>query len=190
VGGLAPLASLALHAWQGTLGANPIQEVENELGLAALVFLLASVAVTPARRLLGWTWAVRIRRELGLFAFGYALTHFLCYIVLDQFFDWRAIAGDIWQRPFITVGFTALVLLAPLAWTSRNISVRRLGYVRWQQLHWLVYPAAILAVVHFVWRVKRDVNQPLTYALILAVLFGVRIVFWLRKRYSLGEALD
>ncbi|HEU0167466.1 MAG TPA: protein-methionine-sulfoxide reductase heme-binding subunit MsrQ [Chloroflexota bacterium] len=185
-----PAASILLRIPSNGLGANPIAEAENELGLSALVFLIACIACTPAKRLFGWTWPIRIRRELGLLAFFYALTHFLTYMVLDQFFDFRSILADILQRPFITVGFTALVLLAPLAWTSRSISIRRMGYVNWQRLHWLIYPAGILAVVHFVWRVKRDVSQPLTYAFIVAVLLGVRLVFWLRKRYALGETLD
>ncbi|MBV8084445.1 MAG: sulfoxide reductase heme-binding subunit YedZ [Chloroflexi bacterium] len=190
IGALAPAASILLRIPNNGLGANPIAEAENELGLSALVFLVACIACTPARRLLGWTWPMRIRRELGLLAFFYALVHFLTYMVLDQFFDFRSILADILQRPFITVGFTALVLLAPLAWTSRSTSIRRMGYVNWARLHWLVYPAGILAVVHFVWRVKRDVSQPLTYAFIVAVLLGVRLVFWLRKRYALGETLD
>jgi len=189
IGGLVPIVALGMRELQGSLGANPIQEIENELGLSALIFLLAAIACTPAKRLLGWTWPMRVRRELGLFAFGYALVHFLTYMVLDQFFDWGAIAADIWQRPFITVGFTALVLLTPLAFTSTNTSVRKLGYVRWQRLHWLVYPAGVLAAVHFIWRVKLDVSQPLAYALVLAVLLSTRLVFWLRKRYAEGEAI-
>jgi methionine sulfoxide reductase heme-binding subunit len=173
----------------GQLGANPIAEIENELGLSALIFLIAATACSPARRLLGWTWTMRVRRELGLFAFFYALIHFLTYMVLDQFFDWKGILGDILQRPFITVGFTALVLLTPVAVTSTNGWVKRLGFLRWQRIHWLVYPAAILAAVHFVWRVKRDVSQPLAYALIVAVLLAIRVAWWLRKRYAEGAPL-
>lgn len=184
VGAFVPIAALTVRAVQGSLGANPIAEVENELGLSALIFLLAAVGCTPAKRLLGWSWPMRVRRELGLFAFFYALIHFLTYLVLDQFFDWGAITADILKRPFITVGFSALVLLTPLAVTSTKASIKRLGYVNWQRLHWLVYPAGILAIVHFVWRVKLDVSQPVTYAFILALLLAVRIVFYLRKRYS------
>lgn len=189
IGSLAPLAWMILRVLTHELGANPIQEVENELGLSALILLIATIACTPARRLLGWTWPMRVRRELGLLAFLYAVLHFLTYLVLDQFFDWGVIAGDIVQRPFITVGFTTLVLLAPVAWTSTNASIKKLGYARWQRIHWLVYPAGVLAAVHFVWRVKRDVSQPLTYALIIGVLLAFRVVFWLRKRYAAGEAL-
>src|SRR5438105_9966329 len=107
IGALAPLASVALRASQGTLSANPIAEIENELGLTALIFLVASLACTPARRLFHWTWTIRVRREVGLFAFFYAVLHFMTYLVLDQFFDWGTIVADVVQRPFITVGFAA-----------------------------------------------------------------------------------
>jgi len=188
-GALFPLAWIVVRWFSHELGADPIREVENELGLSAFIFLIAATACTPARKLLGWTWSMRIRREVGLFAFFYAVLHFLTYLVLDQFFDWGAIAGDIAQRPFITVGFTALLLLLPVAWTSTNSWVKRLGYVRWQRIHWLVYPAAALAATHFIWRVKRDISQPLTYAIIVAVLLAFRLVLWLQKRYARGESL-
>ena len=182
IGALAPLASIALRASQGTLSANPIAEIINELGLAAIIFLVASLACTPARWLLGWTWPVRVRRELGLFAFFYAMLHFLTYLVLDQGVDWAIIVEDIAQRPFITVGFLALVLLVPLALTSTTASVRRLGYRRWQRLHYLAYVAGVLAIVHFIWRVKIDVTQPLVYGSVLGALLLVRVAFWLRQR--------
>jgi sulfoxide reductase heme-binding subunit YedZ len=183
-GGIVPLAYLALRARQAELGANPIAQIENELGLTALIFLVATLACTPARRLFGWTWQMHIRRRLGLFAFFYASLHFLTYLSLDQFFDWNAITADIAQRPFITVGFAALVLMVPMAITSTNGWVRRLGYYRWLRLHQLIYLIGALAAVHFIWRVKIDVSQPLTYAAIVAGLLGVRLVLWLRKRYS------
>src|SRR5581483_5785442 len=130
IGALAPLASIGLRAVQGALNANPIAQIENELGLTALILLVASLACTPARRLFGWTWPQRIRRELGLFAFFYAALHFLVYLALDQTFDWRAIWNDIAERPFITVGVLALALMVPLALTSTTASVRRLGFRR------------------------------------------------------------
>ncbi|HEY8692925.1 MAG TPA: protein-methionine-sulfoxide reductase heme-binding subunit MsrQ [Chloroflexota bacterium] len=188
IGALFPLVWIAWRLAHGQLGAIPTQEVENELGLSALIFIIASIACTPARRLWDWTWPIRVRRELGLFAFFYAALHFASYFV-DQSFDGSAIVADILKRPFITVGFTALVLLLPLAVTSTKGWVKRLGYVRWRQIHWLIYPAGALASVHFVWRVKRDVSQPLAYALIVAALLAVRLVWWLRKRYALVEAL-
>jgi sulfoxide reductase heme-binding subunit YedZ len=182
IGALVPLASIALRASQGALSANPIAQVENELGLAALILLVASLACTPARRLLGWSWPVRVRRELGLFAFFYASLHFLTYLVLDQGFDWGAIVADVLERPFITVGFVAFLLLTPLALTSTPAMVRRLGYRRWLRLHQLVYLAAALAVLHFIWRVKIDLSQPLIYAAVLGALLAVRVVVWLGRR--------
>ena len=181
VGALAPLLVMVVETIQGTLGANPVAEVENVLGLAALVLLVASLACTPARRLFGWTWTARIRRELGLFAFFYVALHFLTYLLVDQGLDAGRIVEDIVKRPFITVGFAALVLLTPLALTSTTASIRRLGYRRWQLLHQLVYVAGVLAVIHFFWRVKIDVSQPLVYAGILTALLLVRAVFWLRR---------
>lgn len=182
LGSLVPLAYLSLRASQAELGANPIAQVENELGLTALVLLVATLACTPAKRLLGWTWQMRVRRQLGLFAFFYASLHFLTYLVLDQFFDWDAITADIAERPFITVGFAALVLMVPIAITSTNGWVRRLGYRRWLRIHQLAYLVGALVALHFIWRVKIDVSQPLTYAAIVAALLAVRMIFWLRKR--------
>jgi sulfoxide reductase heme-binding subunit YedZ len=182
IGALAPLASIVLRATQGNLNANPIAEIENELGLTALIFLVASLACTPARRLFGWTWPIRIRRELGLFAFWYAALHVFVYLVPDQVLDWYTILEDIAERPFITVGFLAFVLMIPLAWTSSNEWVRRLGFRRWQRLHYLTYLAGALAVIHFIWRVKIDVSQPMLYALVFGGLIAVRAVFWLRQR--------
>jgi len=182
LGGLVPLAWLIVRAGAGMLSADPIAQIENELGLTALVFLLASLACSPAKRLLGWTWQMRVRRELGLFAFFYAMLHFLTYLTLDQSFDWSAMVADIAKRPFITVGFLALVLMIPMALTSTDDWVRRLGYRRWQRIHQAVYVAGALAAVHFIWRVKLDVTQPLIYAAIFATLIALRLAWWLRKR--------
>ena len=182
IGALAPLASILLRAASGRLSANPIAEIMNELGLSALILLVACLACTPARHLLGWTWPVRIRRDLGLLAFFYAVLHFLTYLLLDQVLDLGAIWEDIAERPFITVGFAALVLLLPLAVTSTKASVRQLGFESWNRLHHLVYAAGILAVIHFFWRVKIDLTQPLTYGVILAALLGVRLVVWQWRR--------
>jgi sulfoxide reductase heme-binding subunit YedZ len=193
VGALAPLLVMVVEAAQGTLGANPIAEVENVLGLAALVLLLASLACTPARRVFGWSWPARIRRMLGLFAFFYVSLHFLAYVLVDQSLDGGRIIEDIVKRPFITVGFAALVLLLPLALTSTTASIRRLGFRRWTLLHQLAYVAGVLAVIHFFWRVKIDVSQPLVYAGVLTLLLLIRLVFWLpsfaRARRSLPEGV-
>lgn len=182
VGSLAPLAYLALLAGMGRLTANPIAFVENQLGLVALIFLVSALACRPARAIFGWAWPMRLRRQLGLFAFFYAALHFATYVVLDQFFDWKAIVDDVVERNFILAGFLALVLLTPLAFTSTSGWVRRLGFVRWQRLHSLIYPAGALAVLHFVWRVKKDERQPLAYALVLGAFLLVRVVIVLRQR--------
>lgn len=164
------------------MGADPIATALNELGLSALILLIASLACTPARRIFGWSWPIRIRRELGLAAVFYASLHFLTYLVLDQGVNVSAIFEDIVKRPFITVGFAAFVLLIPLTFTSTKASVRRLGFRRWQRLHYLAYIAGALAVLHFIWRVKIDVSQPLLYAGVLAVLLAVRVVYWRRRK--------
>jgi sulfoxide reductase heme-binding subunit YedZ len=182
LGAVTPLVSLAARGLTGTLDANPIAQIENELGLAALIFLIACLACTPARRFLGWTWPVRIRRELGLIAFGYACLHVLTYGLADQLLDARRIFDDVVERPFITVGFLAFLALVPLAFTSTKASIRRLGFRRWNRLHQLTYLAGALAVIHFVWRVKIDVSQPVTYAVVLLLLLAARVVFWLGNR--------
>ena len=173
----------AFLLWRGfeldALGANPIEAITRGTGDWTLRFLLITLAVTPLRKLTGWHWVVRLRRMLGLFAFAYGAAHLLTYLWLDQFFDWRAIALDILERPFITVGFAAFVLLIPLAATSNSFAIRRLGGRRWQALHRSVYAIAIIAVVHFWWLVKADVIEPAIYALILAALLGARA--WWRE---------
>jgi sulfoxide reductase heme-binding subunit YedZ len=182
VGGLLPVALLAVDAARGALGANAIEVVLNQTGLLALVLLLASLACTPLKLVFAWTWPMRVRKLLGLLAFGYASLHFLTYAVADQGLAWGAIVEDIAKRPFITVGFTAFVLLVPLAVTSTNGWVRRLGFPTWQRLHRLAYVAAVLGVVHFVWRVKADATEPLLYGAVLALLLGIRVAKALQKR--------
>ena len=174
---LVPLAKLALEIFGVagmSLGANPIEELIHRLGIWGLNFLLITLAVTPLRRLTGKSWLLRFRRMLGLFAFFYVLMHFLTYAGLDQRFDLPVIFEDIAERPFITVGFTAFLLLIPLAATSTNAMMKRLGR-RWQKLHRLVYVIAILGVVHFYWQVKLDTLEALVYAAILAALLGYRL---------------
>ena len=171
---LLPLAHYAAGLWQDTLGANPIEALTRGLGDWALRLLLITLAVTPLRRLSGWAWLLKLRRMLGLFAFFYASLHLIAFLWLDQFFDWAEIGRDILKRPFITVGMATFLLLAPLAATSTKAMIRRLGGQRWQRLHRLIYPAALLAVLHFTWMVKVDVREPALYGVILAVLLGLR----------------
>lgn len=160
---------------------NPIELITRSTGTWTLSFLLITLSVTPLRRLLDWPWLLRLRRMLGLFAFFYACLHFTTYIWVDQFFDWPAIVKDVVKRPFITVGFTAFVSLIPLAATSNNAMIRRMGARAWQRLHYAVYVIATLGVVHYWWLVKKDVTQPLYFAAGLSVLLGYRIVYKLRS---------
>lgn len=179
---LLPLAWLTWDAYHHQLGANPVETLSHRTGGWALKFLLLTLAVTPLRRITGWHQLVRLRRMLGLYTFFYACLHFLIWLVFDHFFDVDEILKDIVKRPYITVGFTAFVLLVPLAVTSTNAMMRRLGG-RWAQLHQLVYVVATLAVLHFLWLVKADVREPVLYGLLLAVLLGWR-VWWQRTRVS------
>ncbi|HLB13590.1 MAG TPA: protein-methionine-sulfoxide reductase heme-binding subunit MsrQ [Burkholderiales bacterium] len=181
---LVPLARLATGAlfFPDWLGANPAEFITRSLGDWALRFLLITLAVTPLRKLSGWHWLANFRRMFGLFAFFYVTVHVSSYVAFDHVFDVVAILNDIVKRPFITVGFTALVLMSPLAITSTNRMVQRLGAKRWLALHRLVYVIAPLGVLHFWWMVKRDITEPAIYALILAVLLGYRVVAKLKDR--------
>jgi sulfoxide reductase heme-binding subunit YedZ len=172
---LIPFGQLLFWAYTGDLGANPIDTITRFTGSWALFILLASLSVTPLRRVTGWNELIKYRRMLGLFAFFYAALHFSTYMVLDLYFDFPAIAKDILKRPYITVGFTALVLMIPLAVTSTSAMIRRLGK-RWQQLHRLVYIIAILGVLHFYWLVKSDIRRPAQYGAVLMLLLGFRLV--------------
>jgi sulfoxide reductase heme-binding subunit YedZ len=175
--GVGPVAWGVWAFFADALGANPVETLLLVPGRWALVFLLLGLAVSPVRRLTGWNRIIRIRRLLGLFAFFYASLHFLIYLAVDQGFAWSFILEDITERPFITVGFAALVLLIPLAVTSTRGWIRRLGR-RWQLLHRLVYPATALGSLHFYWKVKADTFWPLVAAGILAVLLLARVPTW------------
>ena len=178
---LTPLARLLYGFWRDDLTVNPIEYVTRELGETALRLLLASLALTPLRILFGISWLVTLRRLLGLFAFFYVCLHFAVWIVLDHFFDWRTMGDDIVKRPWITVGVTALVLLAPLAATSTTGMIKRLGGVAWRRLHRLVYVAATLGVLHYIWLAKKVLIQPWVYAAVLALLLGIRAGDAVRK---------
>lgn len=171
-----PLARLIQRALADNLGANPIEAITHKTGWWALAFLLITLAVMPLRQLTGWPWLARTRRMLGLFAFAYAVLHFATYLVLDQFFDWPGIVADIVKRPYITVGFAALLALVPLAATSTDGMIRRLGGKRWKNLHRLVYPIACAGVLHFAWLVKKDLSEPMLFGSVLAGLLIWRAV--------------
>ncbi|MFO1372788.1 MAG: protein-methionine-sulfoxide reductase heme-binding subunit MsrQ [Candidatus Competibacteraceae bacterium] len=172
--GLLPLAWLFWLGFTGQLGANPVETLSHHTGDWSLRFLLLTLAVTPLRRLTGWNGLQRFRRMLGLFAFFYVCLHFGVYLVFDQFFDVQAILRDVAKRPYITVGFASFLLLIPLAITSTNGMIKRLGR-NWQRLHRLVYLIGVLGVLHYLWLVKADIAEPLFYAGVLSTLLGYRL---------------
>ena len=174
---LVPLGRLVTGVFTDRLGANPIEVVTRATGEWTLILLLVTLTVTPLRRLTGMNWLLRLRRMLGLTAFFYGCLHLVTYLWLDQFFDMAAIVKDIVKRPFITAGFTAFLLLLPLAITSTDAMVRRLGGRRWLALHRVVYIATAIGVVHYWWLVKADVREPLFYGVILALLLAVRLAW-------------
>jgi len=183
---LVPLALLLKDGFTDNLTAEPVKEITHRTGWWALTLLFLSLAVTPVRRLTGFNQLVKLRRLLGLFAFFYATLHVLVYFGLDQAFSLAYIGEDILERPYITVGFTAWVILLALAATSTQASIRRLGK-RWQLLHRLVYLAAILGVLHFLWLVKADTDEPLFFAGILTTLLAYRLPFMNRKPPQRGR---
>lgn len=172
---LLPLAKLGVDGARDNLSANPIAEVMNRLGFWTLTLLLSSLAATPLKTLFGFTKPMRVRRMVGLFAFFYATLHFITYVALDQAFDLSDIGADIAKRKFITIGFAAFLTLVPLAVTSTDRAVKRLGFRRWKRIHRLVYVAAVLGVVHFVWRVKADYLEPALFAVAFAALLLARL---------------
>jgi sulfoxide reductase heme-binding subunit YedZ len=182
VAAFVPAALTAFRFVTGGLGANPIAEALNRLGLWTLILLLTTLSCTPLKIVFGWNWPLALRRLLGLCTFAYACLHFAVYLGVDQFFALGEILKDIGKRKFITVGFLAFLILCPLAATSTNKMVKRLGFARWKRLHRLVYVAAVLGVVHFIWRVKADTREPFIYGAVLLVLLGLRLVPALRAR--------
>jgi methionine sulfoxide reductase heme-binding subunit len=179
---LFPFGQLLYYGFTDNLTANPIEYITRFTGSWALIILLASLSITPLRKITGWNDLIKFRRMLGLFAFFYVLLHFSTFVVLDHFFDFERIVKDIYKRPYVTAGFTAFVLLIPLAATSTTGMIRRLGK-RWQQLHRLVYVAAIAAVIHFYWLVKADIRRPVQYGAVLALLLGFRLVIKWAQRW-------
>ena len=163
-------------------GSNPVKEGEHFLGEWTLRFIIASLTVTPLRQVTGWNWLAKHRRTLGLFAFAYVTMHWLTYAFLDVQLDWHDLVKDLTKRPYIMIGMAALLLLIPLALTSTRNSIRRLGGKRWNRLHKLIYPIAVLGVIHFWMAVKRDIEDPLMYGTCVAVLLAWRVVRWWMRR--------
>jgi methionine sulfoxide reductase heme-binding subunit len=177
---LVPLERLAWKAFHDALGANPVEVITHSTGDWTLILILTTLSITPLRKLTKQYWLIGVRRMIGLFAFFYACLHFTTYIWLDKFFDVHEMIKDVYKRPFITAGFTAFVLLIPLALTSTKGWIRRLGK-NWQRLHRLIYVTAIAGVVHYIWLVKADLRKPLQYAFVLGVLLLYRMVVWISE---------
>src|SRR5215475_15582024 len=181
INSLVPLALLLWDVWRKNVGANPLEFVTRTTGMLTLVFLLLTLAVSPLRRVLGLNWLIKFRRMLGLFAFFYGCLHFLTYIAFDRFFRLTTIPGDIATRRFIAVGMAAFFLMLPLAITSTDAMVKRLGGKRWALLHRVVYLAAIFGVLHYYLLVKSDTRLPITFGFVLVLLLGFRILVWYYK---------
>lgn len=163
-------------------GADPVKEVEHYLGRWTLRLVLASLCVTPLRKLTGWSWLAKYRRTVGLFAFAYVTLHWIAYALLDVQLDWATLVTDLLDRPYIYLGMAALLILGALAATSTKGMMRRMGGRNWSRLHSLIYVAAVLGVVHFAMAQKKDITAPLEYGAVLAVLLGWRLVQWVRQR--------
>jgi sulfoxide reductase heme-binding subunit YedZ len=183
---LGPFAYLAYRAFRGDLGANPLETITNDTGIWTLRLLAATIAITPIRALTKWNPIITFRRMIGLFAFFYGTLHFFTYFIFDRSLAFDGLWEDVLLRPYITVGFTAFVLMIPLALTSTKGWIRRLGGKRWNALHKLVYVSAILGVLHYWWKVKLDVTNPMIYAAIVAVLLGWRVVKAIGKRRAVS----
>ncbi len=176
VNALIPLAYLALDAYRGALGANPIEFILRTTGVLALVLLLITLSISPVRKISGWNWLIKYRRMLGLYSFFYACVHLVTYSIFDKSLDIAAIVGDVWQRPFIAVGMLAFLMLVPLAVTSTNGMIKRIGGKNWARLHKLSYVIAVLGVIHFWMIVKSDVFYPAVFAAVVVILFGFRLI--------------
>jgi methionine sulfoxide reductase heme-binding subunit len=181
-----PAAVLIAAIARNDLGANPLEEIRDFTGIWTLRFLLITLAVTPIRRLTRWHPIIRFRRMLGLFAFFYAMLHFVSYVWLDQFFDLSEMIKDLTKRPFIMAGYASFIVLIPLAMTSTSKWILRLGGKRWQLLHRLIYVSTAAGVVHYFWRVKLDVQRPIIYGVVLAVLLILRALLKTPDRFRFG----
>ena len=179
---LLPFVSLMYNFATDNLSANPLDDITDTTGTWTLRFLLITLAVTPLRKITGWSFIAQLRRMIGLFAFFYVCMHFTTYIWLDKFFEWDEMVKDVAKRPFITAGFTSFVLMIPLAITSWNRMVKWMGGKRWKMLHRLVYATAVGGVIHYLWLVKADKQRPLIYGALLAIVLGYRLWDFLRQR--------
>jgi sulfoxide reductase heme-binding subunit YedZ len=172
---LLPMSLLAWATINGRLSANPLEDIRDTTGLWTLRFLMVTLTITPVRKITGWHEPIRFRRMLGLFAFFHAILHFVTYVWLDQFFDFSEMVADLTKRRFIMAGYASFILLIPLAITSTKKWIGRLGGKRWQLLHRLVYVSAAAGVIHYLWRVKLDVQRPILYGLVLTLFLALRL---------------
>lgn len=182
VNGAVPLAILGWDAWHHSLGANPQNFAILTTGMMALIFLILTMAVTPLRKVTGWNWLANLRRMLGLYAFFYACAHFLLFFGLDRGFSVSSTLSEMTRRTYLVIGSAALIIMIPLAVTSTNAMIKRLGGKRWRALHRLAYVAAICGVIHYYMQVKKDVRQPLIFAAVLALLLGYRVLEYVKQR--------
>lgn len=188
---LVPLALLLWDVYRKRVGANPVEFMTRTTGMLTLIFLMITLALTPARKVTGANWLVKFRRMLGLYAFFYGTLHLITYVWFDRFFNLRSVVSDVRQRPFIAIGMTAFFLMVPLAITSTNQMIKRLGGKRWAKLHRLVYLAGVAGVVHFWMLVKSDIRLPLTFAFILFLLLGYRVLVRIDSRQqAVARATD
>jgi len=187
---LAALAPLAVLVWQGLhddLTADPVKYITHFTGRTALIILFITLCITPIRRVTGWNGIVRLRRLVGLFSFFYAVIHLLIYLAFDRGFVFTELGEDIAKRPYITIGFTAWLMLLALAVTSPQSVLRRMGGKRWRALHRLVYIVPVLGVIHFTWAQKKDISLPLMYAAVLGAIYAIRLAMWARSRIGFGQ---
>lgn len=175
------------QGFRGDLTADPVKYITHFTGRTALIILFITLSITPIRRITGWNGVIRLRRLIGLFSFFYAVVHLLIYLAFDRGFVFTELGEDIAKRPYITIGFTAWLMLLTLAVTSPQRMVRRLGGKRWRAIHRLVYVAPVLGVIHFTWAQKKDIRLPLAFAVVLAVIFAVRVLQWAMSRVRAGE---
>jgi len=179
--GLLPALLILLDAWRGKLGANPVEFITRATGVLTLVFLVITLMVTPLRKIYGWNWLLKQRRLLGLYAFFYGVAHLLTYLAYDRDWQLQTVIGDVYKRPFIAIGMFSFALMIPLAVTSTNAMIKRLGGQRWAQLHRLTYYITIGGVLHYYIIVKSDITYPLIFAIVVAVLLGYRVVMSMKK---------
>ena len=187
---LAALAPLAVLVWQGLhddLTADPVKYITHFTGRTALIILFVTLCITPIRRVTGWNGIVRLRRLVGLFSFFYAVIHLLIYLAFDRGFVFTELGEDIAKRPYITIGFTAWLMLLALAVTSPQAMLRRMGGKRWRALHRLVFVVPVLGVIHFTWAQKKDISLPLLYAAVLGAIYAIRLAMWARNRIGFGQ---